>query len=159
MSNRLSITPGRMIVTKAGYDAADLNVADQNKVFDSNWGFTGLIIARGQITDPAPRYSSAEGDQYATATNASLTITFPTVGYAPAAYVFHEYTPRANSFQSQGIGEIRCTAPLGGYLNGKGGVPATIEDGIITIFRGPAVNGAYARWPGIIRYIVFAISQ
>ncbi|MVA73585.1 hypothetical protein GOZ81_21310 [Agrobacterium vitis] len=156
MSNRLSITPGRMIVTKAGYDAADLSVADQNKVFDSNWGFTGLIIARGQITDPAPANGSGS-EAYATTTSAPLVITFPTVGYAPAAYVLNDYTPLANSFQSQGGVGMMCTEPVG---NKFASTPPTITDGSITIpRRALAAAGYYERFTGVIRYIVFAISQ
>ncbi|MCF1485035.1 hypothetical protein FS800_23180 [Agrobacterium vitis] len=155
MSNRLSITPGRMIVTKAGYDAADLSVADQNKVFDSNWGFTGLIIARGQITDPAPANGSGS-EAYFTTTSAPLTITFPTVGYVPAAYVLNDYTPNANSFQSQGGVGMMCTEPVGNKFASS---PPTIADGSITIPRRNHNNGNYERFTGVIRYIVFAISQ
>ncbi|MUZ65341.1 hypothetical protein [Agrobacterium vitis] len=155
MSNRLSITPGRMIVTKQGYDAADLSVADQNKVFDSNWGFTGLIIARGQITDPAPANGSGS-EAYFTTTSTPLTITFPTVGYVPAAYVLNDYTPNANSFQSQGGVGMMCTEPVG---NKFASTPPTIADGSITIPRRNHNNGNYERFTGVIRYIVFAISQ
>ncbi|MDQ0456053.1 hypothetical protein [Rhizobium paknamense] len=154
MSNRLSITPGRMIITREGYDAADLSVADQNKVFDSNWGFTGLIIARGQTTDPATALGSGE-DAYYTKTSTPLIITFPTVGYVPAAYVFNDYTPLANSFQSQGVGMV-CTEPVGNKFATS---PPTIADGSITIPRRSYNNGNYERFTGVLRYIVFAISQ
>lgn len=73
MSVRFLSNAGRIIMSKAGYDASPA-LADQFKLFDSNWGATGLVIMTGTAFKTR---------------NVNLVIPFPyTLHYIPAAYAF-----------------------------------------------------------------------
>lgn len=72
MPPRMVITGGRTVISKPGYDAA-ATLADIQKIFDSNWGFTGIIVARGEVTIPSGV--------------TTYTIPFPTQHFVPCAEV------------------------------------------------------------------------
>jgi len=76
MANRLSVTGGRVIISKAGYNA-EASLPDAFKVFDSAWGISGLIIARGVVNVPTDVVS--------------VTIPFPQQHYVPYAEVYGFY--------------------------------------------------------------------
>lgn len=52
MSVRFLANAGRIIMSKAGFDASP-NMPDEQKIFDSNWMATGLVIAAGLVTVPS----------------------------------------------------------------------------------------------------------
>jgi len=72
MANRLSVTGGRVIISKPGYNA-EASLPDAFKVFDSAWGISGLIVAKGVVDIP---------NNYTT-----YTINFPPQHYVPYAEV------------------------------------------------------------------------
>lgn len=74
MSVRFLSNAGRIIMSKAGYEASPA-LADTNKLFDSEWGATGLVIATGTATRPSG--------------NTNFLIPFPyALHYEPAAYAY-----------------------------------------------------------------------
>ncbi len=73
MSVRFLSNAGRIIMSKAGYEASPA-LADTNKLFDSEWGATGLVIMTGTAFKQR---------------NVDLVIPFPyNLHYIPAAYAF-----------------------------------------------------------------------
>lgn len=73
MSVRFLANAGRIIMSKAGYDASP-SLPDQFKLFDSNWMATGLVIVTGTAFKTR---------------NVDLVIPFPyALHYEPAAYAF-----------------------------------------------------------------------
>lgn len=70
MAVRYLANAGRLIMSKAGFDAGPA-LADENKLFDSNWMATGLVIATGTIFKPS-------------ASPISIPFPYP-LHYAPAA--------------------------------------------------------------------------
>lgn len=52
MSVRFLSNAGRIIMSKAGFDAS-LTMPDEQKIFDSNWMATGLVIASGTYVVPS----------------------------------------------------------------------------------------------------------
>lgn len=73
MSVRFLANAGRIIMSKAGYDASP-SLPDQFKLFDSNWMATGLVIAAGSVTKQA---------------RVDVTVPFPyPLHYQPAAYAY-----------------------------------------------------------------------
>lgn len=116
MSRRFYSEPGRIIVSKEGYDASP-SLADDRKLMDSEWFFSGLIIARGIINNPPSQ---------------PITINFPAQPYVPAAEVFGQmedgfngvprllYFGRASQVVNNGIPQERIYSnrielPDGGY--------------------------------------------
>ncbi|EPE99541.1 hypothetical protein [Rhizobium grahamii] len=84
MARRIRLTPGRVVISKPGFDAANADtIGDRNKVFDSNWNFSGTMLQAGR---------AAGWNQ---ASNAPITIPFGrTYSFVPAARVVGFY--RAN---------------------------------------------------------------
>ncbi|SKA30973.1 hypothetical protein [Consotaella salsifontis] len=74
MALRTYINAGRLIISEAGYNA-DPALADEHKVFDSNWAFSGRVIASGFLIDPA---TPASGNDV-TASNTDQTFSIPAV--------------------------------------------------------------------------------
>ncbi|WP_313666327.1 hypothetical protein [Shinella sp.] len=91
MARRLLMNPGRLILTKPGFDARDPGLANNQKLLDSDWNFSGVIIASGTMTDPAPPVDSSQEGQTATNSSAPMIINFPSPGYVPAAIVHYVY--------------------------------------------------------------------
>lgn len=75
MVQRYRETADRIILTKPGFDAREAGLADNQKLFDSNWNFSGGIIAAGRITLSSWPSSG------------TLVIPFDPPGYVPAAVV------------------------------------------------------------------------
>ncbi len=74
MSVRFLSNAGRIIMSKAGFEAS-LTMPDEQKIFDSNWMATGLVISSGIATVP-----TGSGE---------FAIPFPyPLHYAPAAMVY-----------------------------------------------------------------------
>lgn len=48
---RTYIAPGRLIVSRPGFEAGP-QLPEDGKAFDSDWGFTGTLIASGTYVDP-----------------------------------------------------------------------------------------------------------
>lgn len=72
MAQRLSAVSGRIIISKAGFDASPA-LPDANKIFDSDWFATGMIAFSGSVAKPS---------------DVPVTITFPfALHYVPAAEV------------------------------------------------------------------------
>lgn len=155
MATRLYIAPGRIIISRAGYEASP-SLADRYKVLDSNWDFSGGIIAKGTVSDPA----APSGEDYLTEDTSPLVITFPSCGYVPAAYVYQDNpNPRlansgADAFRDFGFSGFHEVEPIN-----SGFSPGNIQDGLISIPRPSSFAGKYVRYAGTIRYIVFAVSQ
>ncbi|MGN6538369.1 MAG: hypothetical protein ACTHKQ_21895 [Mesorhizobium sp.] len=63
-----------LVISKAGYDASDPNLADANKIFDSDWLFGGGIILCGRFLVPC--------------NGTNHVIPFPTQAEIPAAEVW-----------------------------------------------------------------------
>lgn len=93
MSVRFLSNAGRIIMSKAGFDASPA-LADVNKLFDSNWGATGLVIMAGTAFKQR---------------NVDLVIPFPyPLHYEPAAYAFNGTGGDAGTGAGEGM-------PWGGY--------------------------------------------
>jgi hypothetical protein len=71
MSIRFLASSGRIILSKPGYDASP-SLPDAFKILDSDWQFSGAIIASGRV-------SLAPGN---------TVINFPAQHYVPAAEVY-----------------------------------------------------------------------
>lgn len=52
MALRFTETAGRIVMSKPGYDAST-SLPDAFKIFDSDWGFSGVIITRGSVSLPS----------------------------------------------------------------------------------------------------------
>lgn len=58
MANRVEISAGRgIVISKPGFDATNPALADENKVFDSSWPFSGQLVMCKLISVNVPRYS------------------------------------------------------------------------------------------------------
>lgn len=44
MPDRITFSPGRIVISKPGHSSSNPSLADANKIFDSNWTFAGCII-------------------------------------------------------------------------------------------------------------------
>lgn len=75
---RFLLTNNRVLITKPGY-AATPSVADEGKIFDSAWDFTGTLLARGVGYDPATPISPGSSQ---TASSTPWTIAVPLVASA-----------------------------------------------------------------------------
>ena len=75
MPPRMVITGGRTVISKPGYDAASGSLADSQKIFDSNWQVSGVVIARGLVNIPSDV--------------TSFVIPFPPQHFIPTAEVFN----------------------------------------------------------------------
>ena len=78
MSTRYYEEAGRIILSKPGYDATP-SLPDSFKILDSNWQFSGAIIASGRVA----------------ASPSNNVISFPAQHYIPAAEVFFEQGSQA----------------------------------------------------------------
>ncbi|MDP9837610.1 hypothetical protein J2T09_002362 [Neorhizobium huautlense] len=78
MSVRFLANAGRIIMSKAGFDASP-NMPDEQKIFDSNWMASGLVIASGSLTVPGAGGNAPYGEH---------PVPFPySLHYAPSALV------------------------------------------------------------------------
>lgn len=155
MSKRVLVTPGRIIISKVGFDASP-SLDDGNKVFDSNWGFGGAILAVGTFIDPSTPMASP--NQIYTRDLSNLVINFDDPGYIPAAYCMAENNQAVKDTGHSllegditGGGGFRALMPVQGTI-GRGTI--TIQRYSTTISGGPATK----RFPLGIHYIVFAIA-
>lgn len=101
MSVRFLVNAGRIIMSKAGYDASP-SLPDQFKLFDSNWMATGLLIATLRATTtgqnpqvvpfPAPLHYAPATDYQGAGytTNTALVVENPSgqVGLSVVARIF-----------------------------------------------------------------------
>lgn len=157
MTERFYQTDGRLIVSRPGYNASSPELGDKQKIIDSNWDFSGSLIASGTLIDPA----APLGDGALTYDSVPVTITFPAPGFVPAAYVFCQNTvPFVRAVSGgENVGGIPFvhSYPIG--FNTRGGTAVIYGDRIV-LTRGSQDNqGRYIRYPGVIRYMVFGISQ
>lgn len=135
MAIRFWSNPGRMIVSKPGYDAGP-SLADTSKIFDSDWNFSGLIIACGRFTDPGPEPNTDP---------TPITIPFDDPGYVPSAIV------------TATGGDFNNSNPINGILNTLP-LPTRIYSDHLEVLRPPAGgNNYYYRYTGINQYVVFAL--
>lgn len=146
MATRFLMTAGRILLTKPGYDAHDGGLSDRDKLFDSNWNFSGVLIAAGTMTDPAP----VNGNDGLTSTSSPLVIAFPSPGYVPTAYVTFEYQGASTPYDGAGFGELRIET-------------SAVEDGSrvyadrLELSRPSISGGGYRRYRGLIHYRVFGV--
>ncbi len=54
MSRRLLITPGRIILSKAGYDPS--TAPENMKLLDSNWNYSGQILESRNLSFPGSNF-------------------------------------------------------------------------------------------------------
>lgn len=90
MVDRIVLGDGKLIVSKAGKDASDPTLTPGDMLFNSDWLFSGTIIAAGVYTDSASYFSppnfNSEGFKARELTNDSFDhiIPFPTtLPYVP----------------------------------------------------------------------------
>ncbi len=97
MANRISITANRLVYSKAGFNAHDPNLADEDKIFDSSWNFSGAVIASGYAEDPNPRNSGGFGTvdprNGLTSRTSDWVIPFPAQTFIPNALVLRSLNP------------------------------------------------------------------
>jgi hypothetical protein len=165
MTLRYLATAGRTILSKAGF-AADPALDDRNKIFDSNWNFSAVVIKSGEISDPAPIYVLGGGflRPANTTSAAPLVIDFTDPGYIPCAYLISERDAAPNAAGSpisRGFNGFKSVAPIGGSrLTPHGAEPYVTRSQIIVPRAvSPDISGTYVRYEGIVRYVVFGISQ
>lgn len=61
MTDRLLLNKDHMVVSKPGFDATNSSLSEGNKLFDSNWLFSGTVVAAGVHVDTASyRYPKRE---------------------------------------------------------------------------------------------------
>lgn len=53
MSDRLLLDKDHMVVSKPGFDATNPSLSEGDKLFDSNWLFSGTVVAAGLHVDTA----------------------------------------------------------------------------------------------------------
>lgn len=49
MTKRFKISPGRILISQPGYVVDDPLLTDRQKVFDSDWDFSGTILESGRV--------------------------------------------------------------------------------------------------------------
>jgi hypothetical protein len=77
---------GRIVISKAGFDASNPLLSDLNKIFDSNWDFSNLYLEGGPATDPL--WTGGGG----ASPNTPFNIMFKrTYNFVPAAIVWGYY--------------------------------------------------------------------
>lgn len=147
MATRFLMTAGRILLTKPGYDARDGALTDRHMLFDSNWNFSGVLIAAGTMTDPAPM---GGGNESLTLTASPLVIAFPSPGYVPAAYVTFENPGPPTPYDGAGFDKFQIE-------------DSHVADGSkvyadrIELARGSISGGWHLRYRGLIRYRVFGV--
>lgn len=156
MAVRIFETTDRLVVSKPGFNANDPNLPESAKLLDSNWNFSGVLIAAGTTYDPAPQEGS---DPWGTKYMAGFDIPFPDPGYVPAAYVMCEHDIVGMGGTGIGIPGFQHSFPAG-----RGGWDASqapiIHRNRIEMIRPRAANNNWRlRYPGALHYFVFGISQ
>ncbi|MDP9590558.1 UNVERIFIED_ORG: hypothetical protein J2W19_003122 [Shinella zoogloeoides] len=152
MVRRLLITPGRLILTKPGFDARTSGLADNQKLLDSDWDFSGVIIASGTMTDTAPPVDSSQMGQLVTNSSAPMIINFPSPGYVPAAIVHYVYNWTDISFIEVGFPGFRRESSRG-Y-----GSASRVYADRVEVHRAPFGSGSgYYRFAGTVHYKIIGV--
>lgn len=161
MAIRFWSNPGRIIVSRPGFNAAPA-LADQNKIFDSDWNFSGLIIAKGTIVDPAPARGGGWESLFTDSTD-PIVVNFSGPGYIPTATVLNINTnneqAKSNDFP---FDDESSQGRLCVYTSGKPyvtAIHAVVSANSLTIPRVArnSFSDWRARYPGTIEYTVYAI--
>jgi hypothetical protein len=154
MLRRFLETPGRIIVSKAGF-AADPSMPDDQKLFDSNWDWSGVLLEAGSVTDPAP--NQAGGGTLTTKGYPPLVIPFKRdYGYRPAVIARWNAPPTGNFWDSIPWSGFDVKSPM--VQQGSAGALPTITTNSIIITREISSNPNYdARYPGTIDYEVYGV--
>lgn len=84
MTDRVLLSADRLIISRPGHSATDPNLADVNKVIDSNWLFgSGIVMCEFVEIQTG-------------ATGGVWTINFPQQNYVPAAVLYSTIPPWAD---------------------------------------------------------------
>lgn len=100
MADRLLMGDGKLVVSKAGKDASDPLLTPGDMMFNSDWLFSGAIIAAGVHVDASSYalspYSYAYGyrDQERTTDSYTQVINFPPQSYIPTVTLIPLGDPR-----------------------------------------------------------------
>lgn len=76
MTERLVLDSDKILISKPGFSAADPSLAEENKVFDSSWAFSNLLLHSGYYAG-AGSYGGG---------SSSIYVPFSDVGYIPMVY-------------------------------------------------------------------------
>lgn len=139
MVQRYRESADRILLTKPGYDATNPGLADNQKLFDSNWNFSGAVIAAGTV--PLSAWPSS----------GVLVIPFASPGYVPAAVVtFTTDISGTISFPNIGFPGFYMESS-----HGFSGASKVYADRI-EVVQDPGSSG-YFRFPMTVRYTVFGL--
>ncbi|QIG67844.1 hypothetical protein EVB53_042 [Rhizobium phage RHph_Y60] len=147
MTLRFKISPGRILISKPGYDCNTVGLADRNKIFDSNWNFSGYMLESGFGSwDTSDKDKSTLG----CLTNDSSPVTIPfkrTYNFRPAAIVVGYFN------QEQPFNDVTGYAAQGAYA--FAGAGSTIYNDRIVLNRVPKGSAYYAF--ETMRYVLYGV--
>ena len=161
MAIRFWAQAGRTILSKVGFNANDPGLDDRNKIFDSNWNFSAVVIKSGEVGDSAAPYDGTHID--VTKASSPFVINFTDPGYVPCVYLVSERDAGPNAAgnpTTRGFDGFKSVAPIGGTKVTIHGAEPYVTRSQIIIPRGRSndFSDAYVRWR-LVRYVVFGISQ
>lgn len=103
MVNRIEINRNKMVVSKAGYDAANPNLIEGGKLFDSEWLYSSNVVESGIYYDPSnyrlapPPQNLIRWDE-STDWSGPNVINFTDRGYVPTVMLISLSDPRYWSY-------------------------------------------------------------
>ncbi|GGD29248.1 hypothetical protein [Aureimonas glaciei] len=154
MAVRTLITPGRVLVSKAGNNASP-SMPDEGKIFDSDWGFTGTLLASGYYLDPAPPH---DGNPDRTLSSGQHVIVLPAFFAVRDYLVQTTYAvTRSVAYYNGGWGS-RSQFVHGPLFDARHWVVDTALNALTRV-RSLAETGPdrYVRYPGAWSYQVYAV--
>ena len=89
---RVLISNDRFVMSKAGVKA-EFDMAEKDKIFDSDWPYFGQLIAAGWEDDPAGSTGTSQNGKRSTYSNGPWVIDFPECPFIPCVILANYYSP------------------------------------------------------------------
>jgi len=161
MADRLLMEAGKLIVSKEGKDASDPALTPGDMMFNSDWLFTGTIIAAGVYIDSSNYQFGPESDtqgyrarEYTDDTFAHV-VNFPTLPYVPTVLLM----PLGDSryWNEFGMLLMGCHKQWGGTGGDIRDGPITVSNSQITIPRLRQGNSPYRKYREDFLWVVMGM--
>lgn len=150
MARRLYLAPGRVILSRPGYNASP-SLANNRKIFDSDWGYAGSLVAAGEFTDPAAPAGGNASSPY-TNTSTPIVVMFPqNLGFIPTVIL------QEKRIDSEGFARYRSQEFFLNNQPGNGRMfDIVVGTDRMTFNRNPGGSGLFWRYRFTVAYQIFS---